>query len=122
MRFLSAPWVGLLQDGAWLRRAAHANAMARRLCDGLKGIAEVKILFPTQANAVFADLPPYVIVALRQTGWKFYTFIGQGGCRLMCAWDTDEADVDQFVNDLKRLLVEAPKDIPPGTTNHRKLH
>src|SRR2546422_4383784 len=31
MRFLSAPWVGLLQDGAWLRHAKHANAMARRL-------------------------------------------------------------------------------------------
>ena len=121
MRFLSAPWVGLLQDGAWLRRAAHANAMARRLHDGLKEISEVKILFPTQANAVFADLPPYVIVALRQNGWKFYTFIGQGGCRLMCAWDTKETDVDQFVTDLKRLLVEAPKDIPSGTANHRKL-
>src|SRR5947208_918173 len=68
MRFLSAPWVGMLQDGAWLRRAAHANAMARRLRDGLQEISEVKILFPTQANAVFADLPPYVIVALREAG------------------------------------------------------
>jgi threonine aldolase len=91
------------------------------LRDALKEISEVKILFPTQANAVFADLPLYVIVALRQTGWKFYTFIGQGGCRLMCAWDTSESDVDQFVADLKRLLVEAPKDIPSATANHRKL-
>src|SRR5438876_2462376 len=121
MRFLSAPWVGMLQDGAWLRRAAHANAMARRLRDGLKEISEVKILFPTQANAVFADLPPHVVVALRQTGWKFYTFIGQGGCRLMCAWDTNEADVDQFVADLKRLLIEAPKDVPLAAADHRKL-
>src|SRR2546423_11311036 len=31
MRFLSAPWVGMLQDGAWLRHADHANAMAKRL-------------------------------------------------------------------------------------------
>jgi threonine aldolase len=31
MRFLSAPWLGILEDGAWLRHAAHANAMARRL-------------------------------------------------------------------------------------------
>ena len=31
MRFLSAPWVGMLQDGAWLRHAKHSNAMARRL-------------------------------------------------------------------------------------------
>ena len=121
MRFLSAPWVGMLQDGAWLRHAAHANAMARRLHDELQPLPEVKILFPTQANAVFADLPPYVIHALRDRGWRFYTFIGQGGCRLMCAWDTQEADVSAFVADLKRLIVEAPKDIPLPSANHRKL-
>jgi threonine aldolase len=121
MRFLSAPWVGMLQDGAWLRRAAQSNAMARRLHDYLKAIPEVKILFPTQANAVFADLPPHVIHALRQQGWKFYTFIGQGGCRLMCAWDTTDEDVDWFVADLKRLIREAPEDIPLTTADHRKL-
>ena len=35
MRFLSAPWVGLLRDGAWLRHALRANAMAKRLHDRL---------------------------------------------------------------------------------------
>jgi threonine aldolase len=95
--------------------------MARRLHDALKDLPEVKILFPTQANAVFADLPPHVIFALRQSGWKFYTFIGQGGCRLMCAWDTTEDDVDSFVSDLKRFLVEAPRDVPLTTADHRKL-
>src|SRR5208283_3343075 len=29
MRYLSAPWLGLLRDGAWLRHAAHANQMAQ---------------------------------------------------------------------------------------------
>ena len=121
MRFLAAPWVGMLKDGAWLRHAGQANAMARRLHDALLQISEVKILFPTQANAVFADLPPYVIHALRQKGWKFYTFIGAGGCRLMCAWDTREEDVDHFVRDLKHLLVHAPRELLPGPVDHRKL-
>jgi threonine aldolase len=121
MRFLAAPWAGMLKDGAWLRHAAQANAMARRLHDALCVLPEVKILFPTQANAVFADLPPYVIHALRQAGWKFYTFIGAGGCRLMCAWDTRETDVDQFVADLKHLLVHASRELPPDPVDHRKL-
>jgi threonine aldolase len=121
MRFLAAPWVGMLKDGAWLRHAGQANAMARRLHNALAGLPEVKILFPTQANAVFADLPPHVIHALRQKGWKFYTFIGAGGCRLMCAWDTREEDVDRFVSDLKHLLVHAPREIPSGPVDHRKL-
>jgi threonine aldolase len=121
MRFLTAPWVGMLEQGAWLRHAAHANAMARRLHDRLREIAEVRILFPTEANAVFADLPPYVIQALRRQGWLFYTFIGQGGCRLMCAWDTTESDVDRFVNDVKHHLVHALKEVTNTPTDHRKL-
>lgn len=105
MRFLAAPWVGMLEHGAWLRHAAHANAMARRLHNLLREIPEVQILFPTEANAVFADLPPPVIRSLHRNGWLFYTFIGQGGCRFMCAWDTTETDVDRFVADLKSQLV-----------------
>jgi threonine aldolase len=104
MRFISAPWVGMLRDGAWLRHAAHANRMAAYLEAKLRPLPQVKLLFPRQANAVFAELPSAAITGLRQWGWKFYTFIGQGGCRLMCAWDTTEADVDAFTDDLKALL------------------
>ena len=104
MRFISAPWIGMLKDGAWLRHATHANKMAEYLESKLRPLAQVKILFPRQANAVFAELPRPAIDGLHARGWKFYTFIGQGGCRLMCAWDTTESDVDQFVADLEGLL------------------
>jgi len=104
MRFISAPWVGMLRDGVWLRHAAHANKMAEYLESKLRPLSQIKILFPRQANAVFAELPQAAIDGLRANGWKFYTFIGQGGCRLMCAWDTAEPDVDQFVADLETLL------------------
>ena len=98
MRFLAAPWVGMLRDGAWLRRASHANAMAGYLERRLRELPGVPILFPCQSNAVFAELPPRVIEEMRgpRRGWRFYTFIGEGGCRLMCSWDTTEADVDEF--------------------------
>jgi threonine aldolase len=104
MRFLSAPWVGMLKDGAWLRHAKHANTMAEYLETSLRNVAEVKLLFPRQANAVFAELPRKAIEALWAKGWMFYTFIGQGGCRLMCSWDTHVEDVDALVTDLKQVL------------------
>ena len=103
MRFLSAPWVGLLQAGAWLRHAAYANNMAAHLEKSLRALPQVKILFPRQANSVFVELPTATIDAMHRKGWKFYSFIGKGGCRLMCAWDTTEEDVNQFVADLKVL-------------------
>jgi len=104
MRFLSAPWVGMLQNNVWLKYARHANTMAQLLHDELARLPEIKILFPRQANAVFAELPQSVIQGMWDRGWLFYTFIGKGGCRFMCSWDTNEQDVAQFVADLKALL------------------
>jgi threonine aldolase len=104
MRFLSAPWVGMLKDGAWLRHAQHANRMAERLEASLAALPGVEILFPRQVNGVFAELPRTAIEGLRSKGWIFYTFIGAGGCRFMCSWDTRPEDVDALVSDLKQLL------------------
>jgi threonine aldolase len=108
MRFLAAPWVGLLQEGAWLRHAAHANQMAALLESQLRGIPKVKLLFPRQANAVFIEMPQPLIDSLHAKGWWFYSFIGQGGCRLMCSWDTTEEDVRAFLADLRVLAGASP--------------
>ena len=101
MRFLSAGWAGMLKDGAWLRHAAHANAMAARLDAAISPIPGVKKLFPREANSVFAELPLPAIEKLLATGWRFYTFIGAGGCRFMCSWDTQPEDVDAFAADVR---------------------
>jgi threonine aldolase len=96
--------VGLLQTGAWLRHAAHANRLAARLTERLRAIPRIQFLSTPQVNSVFLELPLPVIEALRQRGWKFYTFIGQGGIRLMCSWDTTAEDVDELAADLTELL------------------
>jgi threonine aldolase len=103
MRFISAPWVGLLENDVWLRNARHANAMAQRLHDAIRDIPGVQVLHPPQVNSVFAQLPAPVIEGLYAKGWKFYQFIAGGGCRLMCAWDTTAEAVDAFAADLRVL-------------------
>jgi threonine aldolase len=103
MRFLSAPWVGLLCDGAWLRHAAHANKMAKKLEAGLREISSAQIVFPCETNTVFARLPEAAIAALRERRWQFYTHVSPGDCRLMCSWDTSESDVENFLADLKAM-------------------
>jgi threonine aldolase len=103
MRFLAAPWVGMLRSGAWLKNATQANQMAALLAEKLQAFQEIQILFPCQANSVFVQMPTRWVEALHQRGWLFYTFIGQGGCRLMCAWDTMPEDVDRFIADVRLL-------------------
>jgi threonine aldolase len=104
MRFLAAPWVGMLRGGAWLRHARHANEMARLLEAALREVPEVALLHPVEANAVFATLPPAAAAALRARGWRFYDFIGAGGARFMCAWDTTPEDVSAFAAALKEAI------------------
>ena len=88
-------------DGdVWLKNARHANAMATRLHERIRGLNGIRIMFPVEVNAVFAEIPPKAQAALRAKGWRFYTFIGAGGCRLMCAWDTAPETVDRFAADL----------------------
>jgi threonine aldolase len=107
MRFLSAPWVGVLRDGAWLKHARHANEMAKRLADRIRKLDpnqdQIRIVHPVESNAVFAKMPDEVVQKMYKRGWKFYTHVGtEGEARLMCAWDTTPQDVDEFAEDLER--------------------
>ncbi len=103
MRFISAPWLGLLETGAWLKNADHANLSAEYLENKLLNIEGVHIMFPRQANAVFVKLPEQVIKKLREKNWQFYTFIG-GGVRFMCSWNTTKLRIEQLVGEIKGAI------------------
>ena len=108
MRFLSAPWVGMLQDGAWLRHARHSNAMAKALEAAIRPLPGIEIAHPVQTNAVFARLPDEAARGMHERGWKFYTHVGtEGEARLMCSWDTTPSDVEAFARDLGELTAQA---------------
>ncbi len=110
MRFASAQLIALYEGDLWLRSASHANAMAARLRTALEtaiASGEVRGLAftqPTQANAVFATLPPGVADRLRER-FRFYDWNpATGEVRWMTAFDTTEADIDAFVAEIVRVL------------------
>jgi threonine aldolase len=96
-RYLAAQFLALLEGDLWLRNAAHANAMARRLADGVRGLPGVEITRPVQANAVFALLPPELVAPLQER-FGFYVWDETTGeIRWMCSWDTTQDDVDELI-------------------------
>lgn len=107
MRFISAQFVGLLETGAWLKNAAHANECAAYLAGQLADIPELSFISPRQANGVFVEMPLPLIEALHRRGWHFYTFIGAGGARLMCSWNSTFEWIDKFVRDVKTEIVQS---------------
>ncbi|MDN3628033.1 threonine aldolase, partial [Methylobacterium isbiliense] len=86
--------------------ARHANAMARRLVNGVRDIEGVEVMFPVQANSVFLEVPALAQQYLRDCGWTFYTFIGEGGVRFVCSWNTSETLIDALVADLRQALAQ----------------
>jgi threonine aldolase len=107
MRFLAAQFEALLSDDLYLRAAAHANAMARRLAAAVATVDGVEITQRVQANAVFALLPSGAAADL-QTRWRFYEWDeNTGEVRWMCSWDTTEEDVDAFAADIRATVTAA---------------
>jgi len=105
MRFLAAPWVGMIESGAWLRNAAHANACARYFAEHIANLPGVEIAFRVQANAVFIHASDDVLDALRRRGWKFYTFIGCAS-RFMFSWDSSFERIDELSQDVRSCVEE----------------
>jgi threonine aldolase len=106
MRFVAAQFEALLTDDLWRRSAEHANAMARRLANGVRGVPGITITQPVEANAVFAILPPERIAQLQE---KFFFYVWdeqKHEVRWMTAWDTTEEDVDGFVEALRAASSE----------------
>lgn len=102
MRFLSAQFLPLLETDLMVRSAGHANAMARRLRDGIAALPGVTITQKVEANAVFAILPREVIEPVRAEH-RFYDWNrATGEVRLMCSFDTTAEHVDSLVASIER--------------------
>src|SRR6058998_1709993 len=100
MRFLAAPWLGLLTGDAWLRNAQRANDGAQRLVDRLRKEARIKSVFPVEANAVFVSMDERLASGLHALGWRFYKFIEPEVYRLMCSWATTEEEISSLLADV----------------------
>lgn len=102
-RYLAAQFLEFLGTDLWLLNARHANAMAKRLADGLSHIAFAEITRPCQANAVFVKFPKSLIQRLKDLRffyvWDERTF----ECRLMTSWDTTIEEIDAFIGDCQKL-------------------
>jgi hypothetical protein len=90
-------------------RQRHGPAVGGGLAEGI-AVADA---FSGRRQRRFRAPAERIEQGLRARGWLFYTFIGAGGARLMCGWDTAPETVDRFLDDL-RDLVGATGIVTPG--------
>ena len=104
MRFMAAQMNAYLNDDLWLRNASHANAMAKKLADGLNRFPQIELLTEVETNILFCRLPELTIEALHSQGFSFYANRwGKGVCRFVTSFMTREEEVDDFLQAIAKL-------------------
>ena len=102
MRFVSAQLDAYISNDVWLKNAKQANKMGKKLSDGLSKHKDIEIAYPTEANEVFAKFPREKIEHLNSEGYKMNEDELDGkSTRLVAAWNTQDSDVNQFLEILK---------------------
>lgn len=96
MRFVAAQFEGWLSGDLWLDLARQANAMGKRLSDGLAQIDGAEIAHPTHGNEVFARLTPELADKLRTAGAGFYGW-PDGSARFVTSWCTQDSEVEALL-------------------------
>jgi threonine aldolase len=104
MRFISAQYIGYFRNDLWKKCASDSNAMARMLADKLKLIPEVIVTQKVQSNGVFVIMPASIAEELRKSYFFYPWDEKKSEWRLMCSWDTEEKDIEDFVTLLKKEL------------------
>jgi threonine aldolase len=128
MRYISAQMAALYGSDLWIRNALQANAMAARLSAGIEAIAEryqggpasaptagawadspasgplPRLMYPAPANALFVQLPAHIVQELQDEHYFYVNDVPRSVVRLMCTWDTEEADIDRFLASLEGLM------------------
>lgn len=100
MRFVSAQILAYLENDLWLENAGHANAMARRLSEGVKKYEKIRFVTPIQSNVMFAEIENSLKDKLWAEGFRFYTETADGKqyTRLVMAFNTSEKTIDDFID------------------------
>lgn len=97
MRFISAQYIAYFRNDLWKNCAIHSNSMAGLLAEKLQQFGEVKITRKVQSNGVFVILPGDIAEKMRNH-YFFYPWNEKASeYRLMCSWDTTEADIEDFI-------------------------
>jgi threonine aldolase len=104
MRFISAQYIGYFRNDLWKKCASHSNAMASVLGDKLKPIQGITITQKIESNGIFVIMP-FDIAERMRSHYFFYPWDEKKSeWRLMCSWDTEEKDIEDFVMLLKKEL------------------
>lgn len=104
MRFMAAQMEALLTNDLWRRNAEHANRMAQLLEQEVTKIPGVKVVYPVEANGVFAQIPQQAIAKIQERYFFYVWSEEESVVRWMCSFDTTTEDVREFAQFVMKIV------------------
>ena len=104
MRFISAQYIGYFRNELWKMCAVQSNAMAQMLGNKLKQIPGITVTQKVQSNGIFVIIPTEIAEKIRSHYFFYPWDEKKSEWRLMCSWDTEEKDIEDFVELLEKEL------------------
>ena len=104
MRFVAVQFETLLSDDLWLKSALRANRMAKLLAREVRKIPRVELVYPVEANGVFARIPHEAIAKIQKRYFFYVWNEEQSVVRWMCSFDTTREDIEQFAKFVAQVV------------------
>lgn len=102
LRFVSAQFLGYLENDLWRDNAQNANAMASLLRSKAEEIPGLSIAYEVQANMVFIRMPE--LWAQKVVEKYDFEVIDGTDVRVVASFDSIKEDIEEFIADLKILI------------------
>ena len=104
MRYLSSQFIPSLSENIWLDNARKSNAAAQQLANAMRKMKDVEITQKVESNAIFFIIPKNISDELRKNYFFYDWDESRNEMRLVCSWDTTQNDINDFINNLQKLI------------------
>ena len=81
--------------------------MARLLQEEVKKIPQIKIVYPVEANGVFAQIPREAIQKIQERYFFYVWSEEESVVRWMCSFDTTEGDIREFTKFVRECVKDS---------------
>lgn len=104
LRYLSCQFTAYLTDELWKKNATHANAMAKKLYDGLKELPGVRFTQKMESNQLFLSMPRQAIDTLLKSYFFYFWNEAENEIRFVTSFDTTEEDIETLLQAARESL------------------
>jgi len=109
MRYITAQFTALLEDGLGFKNARQSNNMAKLLAESVSDIPGVEMTNEVEANTVYAILPKEIIPVLQEKYFFYVWDSVRSEVRWVTSFDITEEDVMDFAEQIRCILGKIKK-------------